>query len=265
VEKGQPSATATFAAMLRPAHLLWDDEPKIFADTLALQLCGCANAAVLREQLDQIAAEAARSTSPILAQTFLHCATAQIVMRSRYVEGEVGLAIGRGISQYVILGAGLDSFAYRRPGLVDVLRVFEVDHPATQIRKRTRLEETGVELPANLSFVPVDFEKESLIEGLRMSGFRTDTPAMFSWLGVTMYLTPEAIFSTLRTVAALAPETQIIFQYSVPKEFVDTERQKILAVRAAFTAARGEPIQTFFEPIRLAEQLRGLGLPRSWI
>lgn len=107
MEKGRPSATATFAAMLRAAHLLWDDEPKIFEDTLALQLSGCANEAVLRAQLDQIAVEAAGSTSPALAQTFLHTATAQIVMRSRYVEGELDQAIGRGVAQYVILGAGL--------------------------------------------------------------------------------------------------------------------------------------------------------------
>lgn len=101
--------------------------------------------------------------------------------------------------------------------------------------------------------------RHSLVNGLRMSGYRTDVLAVFSWLGVTMYLTPDAIFSTLRTVAALALGTQIIFQYSAPKESVDQEAQKILAVRAAFTAARGEPIQTSFEPTGLAVQVRGLG------
>jgi methyltransferase (TIGR00027 family) len=245
--------------MLRAAHLLWDDEPKIFADTLALELSGCADEAVLRARLDRIAAEAAHSSSPALARTFLRTATAQIVVRSRYVEGELEQAVRHGVSQYVILGAGLDSFAYRRPDLAKVLRVFEVDHPATQARKRTRLEEIGVAVPANVTFVPVDFERQSLINGLRMSGYRTDVPAVFSWLGVTMYLTPDVIFSTLRTVAALALGTQIIFQYSAPKESVDEEAQKILAVRAAFTAARGEPIQTSFEPTELAVQVRGLG------
>jgi methyltransferase (TIGR00027 family) len=113
----------------------------------------------------------------------------------------------------VILGAGLDSFVYRRLDLVKVLRVFEVDHPATQAWKRTRLQEAGIELPPNLSFVPVDFEQQSLIDSLRMSGYRTDTPGLFSWLGVTVYLTPDAIFNTLRTAAALAPGTEIILQY----------------------------------------------------
>jgi methyltransferase (TIGR00027 family) len=110
-----------------------------------------------------------------------------VVLRSRYVEDELDQAIKRGVSQYVILGAGLDSFAYRKRHLVDVLRVFEVDHPATQTWKRERLKAVGVDLPTNLTFVPLDFEKQSLIETLRMKGYRSDTPALFSWLGVVPY------------------------------------------------------------------------------
>jgi methyltransferase (TIGR00027 family) len=159
----------------------------------------------------------------------------------------------------VILGAGLDSFAYRRPDLAKVLRVFEVDHPATQAWKRTRLQQAGIELPPNLSLVPVDFEKQSLIDGLRISGYRTDAPGIFSWLGVTMFLTPDAIFSTLRTVAALAPGTQIVFQYLLPTELVDEENRRILAAVMARAAALGEPLQSFFEPAQLAEQVRKLG------
>jgi methyltransferase (TIGR00027 family) len=96
----------------------------------------------------------------------------------------------------VILGTGLDSFAYRRPELANVLCVFEVDHPATQASKRTRLRGAGVELPPNLSPVPVDFEEESLIDSLRISGYRTNAIGLFSWLGVTMYLSTDAIFGT---------------------------------------------------------------------
>ena len=159
MEEGRPSFTALGAAMLRAAHLLWDDPPKIFEDTFALRLCGCENEAVLRVQFDRLAAEIARSTSPDFAQIVLRNARAPVIMRSRYVEDEVDQAIKRGVSQYVILGAGLDSFAYRKPDVAKDLRVFEVDHPATQAWKRARLQDLGVALPANLAFVPVDFEK----------------------------------------------------------------------------------------------------------
>ncbi len=114
-------------------------------------------------------------------------------------------------------------------------------------------------MPANLSLVPVDFEKQSLIDSLRMSGYGPDAPGFFSWLGVTMYLTPDAVFSTLRTIAALAAGTEIIFEYNVPKELVDEKTQKILAVVMAAGAARGEPLQSFFVPAQLAEQLLKLG------
>jgi methyltransferase (TIGR00027 family) len=259
VEEGKPSATALICAMVRAAHLLWDQSPKIFEDTLALQLSGCESEATLKAQIDHMDAEVARNTNPDFAQTFRRSITAAVVTRSRYLEDEVNEAVRRGVSQYVILGAGLDSFAYRRPELAKVLHIFEVDHPATQAWKRVRLHAAGVELPANLSLVPVDFEKESLIEKLRMSGYRTDAPALFSWLGVTMYLSNDAIFGTLRTVAALAPGTEIIFEYNVPKDLVDEETQKILAAAMTGAQARGEPQGTFFEPAKLAELVRNIG------
>jgi hypothetical protein len=112
--------------------------------------------------------------------------------------------------------------------------------------------------------VPVDFEKQSLIEGLRASAYRTDAPAVFSWLGVTEYLTPEAIFNTLRTIASLAPGAEIIFQYDLPTELLDEEAQRVLAVVMAGAAARNEPLITFFEPARLAEQVRELGFSEVW-
>jgi methyltransferase (TIGR00027 family) len=161
VEEAKPSATALLCAMLRAAHLLWDQPPQIFEDTLALQLSGCESEAALKAQMDQLDAEVARTTNPDFALTLRRSMTAQLVTRGRYLEDEVDQAVRRGVSQYVILGAGLDSFAYRRPELAKVLHIFEVDHPATQAWKRTRLRAAGVELPANLSLVPVDFERES--------------------------------------------------------------------------------------------------------
>jgi methyltransferase (TIGR00027 family) len=259
MEEGKPSTTAILTAMLRAAHLLWADPPKIFEDTLALRLSGCESEAALRARLEGLEAQYARNVSSDFARNLLRSLTATVVMRSRYVENEFDQAVGRGVSQYAILGAGLDSFAYRRPDLAKALRIFEVDHPASQAWKRTRLQEAGIELPPNLSLVPVDFEKQSLIESLRTSGYRTDAPCLFSWLGVTMFLTSDAIFSTLRTVAALASGTEIIFQYSVPKELVDQEDRRMLAVMMADAAARGEPLQSFFQPAELAEEVRELG------
>jgi methyltransferase (TIGR00027 family) len=259
MEEGQPSFTAIASAMHRAAHLLWDDAPKIFEDTFALRLSGYETETALGAQLDRLAAEVARSTSPQFALTLSRSIRAMIIMRARYLEDEVERAVGRGVSQYVILGAGLDSFAYRRTDLASVLRVFEVDHPATQAWKRRRLREEAIDLPPNLTLVPVDFETQSLLESLRVNGYRINVPAVFSWLGVTMYLPSDAIFSTLRTVAALAPGTEIIFQYSIPKELVDQETRRMLEAVMAVNASRGEPFKSCFEPVQLMKQVRSLG------
>jgi methyltransferase (TIGR00027 family) len=264
MEEGRPSSTALAAAMLRAAHLLWDDPPKIFEDTLALRLSDCENEAALQVQLYRLAAEFARRSSPDFAQVALRYLRGGVIMRSRYIEDEVDRAIKRGISQYVILGAGLDSFAYRRPDVAKVLRVFEIDHPATQAWKRARLQDLSIASPENLVFVPVDFEKQSTIEGLQTSTFRTDAPAVFSWLGVTTYLTLDAIFSTLRTIASLTPGTEIIFSYTLPPELLDEEAQQVLAVLRAGATAINEPVLTFFEPAQLAEQVRKLGFSEVW-
>ncbi len=153
MEEGTPSITAIGSAMLRAAHLLWDDAPKIFEDTFALRLSGCDSETALREQFDRLDAELARSVGPGFTTLLRRYSTAGVAVRSRYIEDEVDQALGRGVSQYVILGAGLDSFAYRRLDLAKILRVFEVDHPATQAWKRTRLQDAGIELPPNLSLV----------------------------------------------------------------------------------------------------------------
>jgi methyltransferase (TIGR00027 family) len=259
VEEGKPSATAIICAMVRAAHLLWDEPPKIFEDTLALQLSGCGSEAVLKAQIDNLDAEIARSTNPDIALTTRRLAASAVITRSRYLEDEVNEAVRRGIDQYVILGAGLDSFAYRRSELSKVLHVFEVDHPSTQTWKRARLHAAGIELPSNLTLVPVDFEKEPLIDNLRVSGYHTGAPGFFSWLGVTMYLSHDAIFGTLRAIAALAPGTEIIFEYNVPKHLVDEETRRMVELAEAASQARGEPQGTSFETARLADQVRKIG------
>jgi methyltransferase (TIGR00027 family) len=259
MEVGKLNSGALISAIWRAEYLLWDDQPRIFEDSLALRLSGFESDSALRAEVDRIQSEIARSTGPDFAATMHRLLLAMVVMRSRYVEDVVDQAVGRGISQYVILGAGLDSFGYRRLDLTKVLRVFEVDHPAAQAWKRSRLRETGIELPANLNLVPVDFEKNSLIDNLRTNGYQTDAPGLFSWLGVTMYLTPYAVFRTLQAIATLAPGTEIIFQYTVPKELCDEESQRLLGVVMTGAAARGEPFQSFFEPAKLSEQVSKLG------
>jgi methyltransferase (TIGR00027 family) len=138
MEEGQPSVTAMTAARQRAAHILWDDAPKIFQDPLALGLSGVESESALQAALGAMQAAHARRSTPEVAEANYRCARASMVVRQRYAEDALDEAVERGVGQYVILGAGLDSFAYRRPDLAAVLRVFEVDHPATQQWKRAR-------------------------------------------------------------------------------------------------------------------------------
>ena len=245
--------------MMRAAHVLLDNEPKILRDDLALGLRGVENEAALRAVLSGLQAEIAQKTTPEFAHTLSRATRALMAWRSRYVEDELEEALQRGVAQYVILGAGLDSFAYRRRDLAGVVRVFEVDHPATQHWKRARLHTLGVEIPSNVTFVPIDFEQQTLREGLRAGGYRMEEPGVFSWLGVTAYLTEDAILSTLRDVASLAAGTEIIFQYEELESQLDAESQRIVAVTKTFVAARGEPWLSFFDPANLRARVQELG------
>jgi methyltransferase (TIGR00027 family) len=186
------------------------------------------------------------------------------VMRQRYTEDALEKALARGVGQYVILGAGLDSFAYRRPDLAGVVRVFEVDHPATQQWKRARLQALDLTPPSNLTFVPLDFEQQTLADGLRAGGHRPELPTFISWLGVTQYLTEEAVFETLRYVVSLAPGSEIVFQYVVPEALLDDGNRRLLAMFKAASAARGEPWLSLFEPTTLAARVKELGFTQVW-
>ncbi len=248
----------------RAVHMHLDSPPKIVEDTLALPLCGFENEGALRERYEALAADVARNTSLEFARAALAYARAGTVMRSRYVEDQLGEAIKRGVSQYVILGAGLDSFAYRRRDLVDVVHVFEVDHPASQKWKCARLQDLGIDVPRNLTFVPLDLERQAFTEILRTSRYRLEAPALFSWLGVTHYLTPDAIFSTLRTVASMVAGTQIIFDYGLPLSLLDEQARQGFTGIMAEAASRGEPMISFFEPKDLAAQVRALGFAEVW-
>jgi methyltransferase (TIGR00027 family) len=144
------------------------------------------------------------------------------------------------------------------------LRVFEVDHPATQAWKRTRLQELSLATPPNLTFVPVDFEKHSLIESLRNSGYRPSEAGFFSWLAVTQYLTRDTIFDILRMVASMASGTEIIFEYYMSGALLDDEDREILKLYGDWAAAQGEPHHTYFEPAELADQVKRIGFSETW-
>lgn len=195
------------------------------------------------------------------------CARASMVVRQRYAEDALDEAVKRGLGQYVILGAGLDSFAYRRLDLTAVLRVFEVDHPATQQWKRARLRDLHVTLPKNLTFIPLDFEQHTLADGLRAGGHRPDLPTFFSWLGVTHYLTEEAVFKTLRYVASLAAGSEIVFQYFTSEALCNDEDRPIVTLWKARMSAQGEPAEpvlSLFEPTILATRVLELGFTPVW-
>src|SRR5215831_1256196 len=167
--------TAVGAAFLRAAHLTEDGNPKIFQDTLARALVG--------RELTTLLENAVQSWPPEI----LPVARVAMVTRAHYTEDRLLQRYHAGVEQYVILGAGLDTFGYRRPDVLGALRVFEVDHPMAQAWKRERLREAGIQEPVGVRFVPVDFERESLQEELARMGFRLDAPAFVSWLGVTQY------------------------------------------------------------------------------
>jgi len=239
MQEGRPSATAQGAALLRAAHQLFD-HPRVLDDPLALRIVGAEGVAALH------ADPAAFQTSE---RRHLR---AFIAMRSRFAEDELAQAVSRGLRQYVVLGAGLDTFAYRSPAS-EAPRVFEVDHPATQAWKRQRLREADISIPDSLTFAPVDFEKQTLGAALRAAGVDPGEPAFFSWLGVTVYLTEAAVMETLRTVASeTAPGSEIVFTFVPP-------RSGSRSATARRTAALGEPWVTFFEPARLERDLRRIG------
>ena len=227
---GQPSLTAFTAAAARAAHLLVDREPAIFADTLA--------EAMLGERADElIGYHREHGAHPVLSG-----ARTQVTCRSRYTEDSLAGGVRRGIGQYVILGAGLDSFA-GRSALAGLVRVFEVDHPATQDYKRRVL-------PAaeNVTFVPVDFSRELLGDELRRARFDFAAPAFVSWLGVTMYLEENAIDATLTVIGGCAPGSEIVVDYMLPAGWRDAAGDTYADLVGQASAEQGEPWRSLFTP-----------------
>jgi methyltransferase (TIGR00027 family) len=241
------SISARTAAAARAAHLIVDRPPVIFADTVALPLLG-------DESDELVGYHSAHGTHVVLAG-----ARCQVVCRSRYTEDELAAAVAAGTRQYVILGAGLDSFAYR-PGLSGRVRIFEVDQPGTQADKRARLAAARIPEPDNVVFVPVDFEAAPLAGELVKAGVDLSEPAFVSWLGVTMYLTQEALGRTLAELGMLAPGSQVIADYMLPAELRDEAGSTYVELVAPLSAERGEPWLSFLSPQQMSQLLVSRGL-----
>jgi methyltransferase (TIGR00027 family) len=237
----KPSRTAQRVAIRRAAHQLLDD-PKVFDDPLAVAIAG---------------RESERSQEA--QQPYSRALRAFLAVRSRYAEDQLARTVERGVRQYVVLGAGLDTFAYRNPFQFAGLQVFEVDHPATQEWKREQLREAGIAIPSEMKYAPVDFERESLEEGLLQAGFEKRQPAFFSWLGVTPYLSRPAFDSTIQFIAQMPSGSGVVFDYAVERSLLNPTQQLALDALAERVARAGEPFQLFFNPSVLASDLAGLG------
>jgi methyltransferase (TIGR00027 family) len=255
--------TAILSAMMRAAHLLLDGEPKIFSDHFASKLAGFDSEAQLKIGLERflaaVAADAGRETAEV---TFRYL-RAGMTLRSRYTEDELERAIERGLAQYVILGAGLASFAYRQRTAARGLRVFEVDLPSSQHWKRERLRTLGIAEPDGLVYVPLDLEHQTLEEGLRAAGYRAEQPAFFSWLGTTQYLTADAVFKTLEAIASLAPGGEVVFTYQAPEAAQDADDRRVLHVLKTRAAQGGAPWLSSFEPAGLVARLATSGFAEA--
>jgi len=247
MKENQPSGTAQRVAMRRAAHQLLDD-PKVFDDPVALRIIGEESASALQADPHQFEAT---PLSPYLR--------AFVAARSRYTEDELALGVRRGVSQYVILGAGLDTFAYRNPYPEGVLHIFEVDYPTTQAWKRARLEEVGIALPGDLTFSPVDFETQTLEEGLRNAGYDSSKRTFFSWLGVTEYLATDVVMATLRFIASARVKSGVVFDYMISPSLLTPTQQSSFDALSKRVASAGEPWKAFFDPELLTRDLKGMG------
>jgi methyltransferase (TIGR00027 family) len=239
-----PDNTAVRVALWRALHVQTDAPPHVFEDEVGLKLAAPDDDWRSRPDMSPF-------TRPFRAS---------IVARARFIEDLLADQVERGVGQYVILGAGLDTFAQRRPELADRLVVFEIDRPGAQAWKRQRLVDLGLNIPPSLRFVPVDFEAgEPWWERLTASGFDSARPAFVASTGVSMYLTEEAITKTLRQVAVLAPGSTLAMSFMLPIEMTDPEVRPGIERAAAGARANGTPFISFFTPTDMLALARQAG------
>ncbi len=240
---GRASRTALRVAIRRAAHQAID-RPRVLEDPIAARLIGSGYERDMERAMHYVARDFRLYMS----------------VRSRYAEDRLALQAAGGVGQYVILGAGLDTFAYRNP--FPSLRVFEVDFPATQEWKHGLLAEAGIAVPENVTYIPLDLEHKSLAESLVEAGFSRAEPAFFSWLGVVPYLTLDAFRATIQTIGGLPSGTAVSFDFAFPPETLSAKRRQVFDRLSKRVAAAGEPLQLFFSPKALEDEVRAAGFSR---
>jgi methyltransferase (TIGR00027 family) len=252
MKSNRHSSTAEATAAVRAWHRL-NHEPLILDDPHALDMTSSAWRVICKNAL---------LTWLVFERVLkvLQPVAAEIISRSRYTEDKLEESLRNGIRQYVLLGAGFDTFALRRPDLLRMLQMYEVDHPLSQSVKMERLRKLAPVLPDNLEFVPVDFENETLADALTQSGYHNEQPAFFSWLGVVQYLAPESVFGTLESLSQVAaPGSEVVFDYLIPRDRIGQRDAPVMTRLERFTARRGEPLSSTFTPEEMESELRQRG------
>jgi len=243
MQTGRASRTALRVAIRRAAHQVID-RPRVLDDPIAVRLIGTGYDRDMERAMHHVARDF----------------RLYMAVRSRYAEDRLAQQVAEGVGQYVVLGAGLDTFAYRNP--FPALRVFEVDFPATQQWKHELLAEAGIAIPGSVTYIPLDLEHKSLAESLLESGFDPAAPAFFGWLGVVPYLTLDAFRATMATIGRLPVGTAASFDYAFPPETLSPKRRQVFDTLSERVAAAGEPLQLFFTPDDLEREVHAAGFSR---
>jgi methyltransferase (TIGR00027 family) len=251
MQTGQPSHTARSVAVIRAQHQELEGG-SVFRDPLAARVLAPDDEAQYRQLLED------NADSPWIDAVLLRLLRLFVAARARFAEDAVREAVAAGGRQVVVLGAGLDTFAYRNP--YEGVRTFEVDHPDTQGWKRARLAEGGVQIPASATFVPLDFERTSLAGGLAAAGFDSTEPGFFIWLGVVPYLTAQAISDTLHFVGSLPAGSEVVCDYFGSADSMAGEARARWEKNQAALADLGEPLVSAFEPEKLMSKAHDHGL-----
>ena len=260
MEDGSPSQTALMVAVLRAHHCHFAPEPKILKDTTALPLSGMADLDAVKDYKNGVIEFFSGLSSRETAESFVQQITDSVCMRSRLVEERLTKARKQGLEQLVILGAGLDSTAYRYTEQLNGLPVFEIDHPATQHWKKTRLTECNINLPDNLKFVGFDFENQTLAEALEAGGVSSNAVTMFTWLGVQMYLTPATVQATLAVLGKFPPGSQLIMDFAMPDAtHPDEQLQDPVGELNRVVSEMGEPFESTYTEQELETCLKEAG------
>ena len=226
-----PSLIAQSVARYRAEHQLLD-RPRLLEDPLAIAMAGG------ESNLGSGSGRRMRALT---------------VARCRYAEDQLAAAIGRGATQYVIVGAGLDTYAYRNPN--SGVRIFEVDYPATQAWKRNRLDAAGIQVPPSLTFVPTDFEEQTLGSALERSGFQPAEISFFSWLGVSAYLSTEAALAAVAFMGSMPAASGVVFDYAVNRSTLDPVGQLAMDGLTSRVALADQPVRLSIDPGALAQML----------